>query len=184
MQGNSRLQVFELLAERVGQSGEPAHAHPHRQVLTLYKAQVDLLDRRISALLGGELSHLRAFDAVRSGGGFVGTVDSFQGSEADLVIVSLVRNNPRTGGGALGFLRDRRRINVALSRAKQQLVLVGSLQFLREAVRGVNPDDEPHDLSFLRQITETIDALTKETQGSGKLPLATLISPAALRGQP
>jgi hypothetical protein len=39
-------------------------------------------------------------------------------------------------------------MNVALSRAKSQLVLVGSLDFLREAVRGVNPDDEPHDLSL------------------------------------
>jgi len=87
----------------------------------------------------------------------VGTVDSFQGSEADLVIVSLVRNNPRAGGAALGFLRDRRRINVALSRAKWQLVLVGSLDFLKEAVRGVNPDDEPHDLSFLTQIASYPD---------------------------
>ena len=160
-----------------------ANERPTLAILSPYKAQVDLLDRRIAALLGGELSHLRTFDAVRAGGGFVGTVDSFQGSEADLVIVSLVRNNPRPGGGALGFLRDRRRINVALSRAKQQLVLVGSLQFLREAVRSVNPDDEPHDLSFLTQITETIDALTKETRGPNKLPLATLISPASLRGR-
>jgi hypothetical protein len=47
-----------------------------------------------------------------------------------------------TGAGALGFLRDRRRMNVALSRAKAQLILVGSLGFLREAVRGVNPDAE------------------------------------------
>lgn len=161
-----------------------ANQRPTLAILSPYKAQVDLLERRISALLSSELSHLREFASVRSGSDFVGTVDSFQGSEADLVIVSLVRNNPRTGGSALGFLRDRRRINVALSRAKQQLVLVGSLQFLREAVRGVNPDEDPHDLSFLTQITMTIDALAKETRGSGNLPLASIISPTLLRERP
>jgi AAA domain-containing protein len=155
-------------------------ARPSLAILSPYKAQVDLLDRRVAALRGSELSHLGMFEAVRSGGGFVGTVDSFQGSEADLVIVSLVRNNPRAGGAALGFLRDRRRINVALSRAKWQLVLVGSLDFLKEAVRGVNPDDEPHDLSFLTQIAETIETLAGETRGKDKLPLATIIPPAAL----
>lgn len=89
---------------------------PSLAILSPYKAQVDLLERRVTSLRRKELAHLDEFASVRSGGGFVGTVDSFQGSEADLVIVSLVRNNPRTGGAALGFLRDRRRINVALSR--------------------------------------------------------------------
>jgi hypothetical protein len=157
-------------------------SEPTLAVLSPYLAQVDLLDRRIAALRGSELAHLDGFASVRSGGGLVGTVDSFQGSEADLVIVSLVRNNPRTGGSALGFLRDRRRMNVALSRAKSQLVLVGSLDFLREAVRGVNPDDEPHDLSFLTRIAETIDMLRAETRGPSKLPLATIIAPSALKG--
>jgi hypothetical protein len=157
-------------------------SEPTLAVLSPYLAQVDLLDRRIAALRGSDLAHLDGFTSVRSGGGLVGTVDSFQGSEADLVIVSLVRNNPRTGGSALGFLRDRRRMNVALSRAKSQLVLVGSLDFLREAVRGVNPDDEPHDLSFLTRIAETIDTLRAETRGPSKLPLVTIIAPSAARG--
>jgi AAA domain len=93
-----------------------------------------------------------------------------------------VRNNPRAGVGALGFLRDRRRINVALSRAKSQLVVVGSLNFLQKAVLGVNPDQEDgHDLSFLTQIVQTIKQLTAETRGNDKLPLAALIEPSALR---
>jgi hypothetical protein len=64
-----------------------------------------------------------------------GTVDSFQGSEADLVIVSLVRNNRRSGSAALGFLNKAHRMNVLLSRAKWQLVLVGSLQFMQTHAR-------------------------------------------------
>jgi hypothetical protein len=159
---------------------------PSLAVLSPYKAQVDLLERRVDALRTSELAHLDGFDSVRAGGGFVGTVDSFQGSEADLVIVSLVRNNPRSGGAALGFLRDRRRMNVALSRAKCQLVLVGSLDFLREAVRGVHPDDDPHELSFLIQIGETIEALSKEIQkrADREVPLATIVPPAALGERP
>jgi len=61
---------------------------------------------------------------------FVHTVDSFQGNEADLVIISLVRNNERTEpNSALGFLKRRERTNVMLSRAQRLLVLVGSWEF-------------------------------------------------------
>jgi AAA domain len=95
--------------------------------------------------------------------------------------LSLVRNNQRAGLGALGFLRDKRRMNVALSRAKSQLVIVGSLSFLREAVRGVNPDASDHALSFLTDIADTIDELCGERRGKDKLPLAQIISPEAVR---
>ena len=56
----------------------------------------------------------------------VGTVDSFQGDEADIVVVSLVRNNHHSGSRALGFLSDERRMNVLLSRARWKLVVIGS----------------------------------------------------------
>ncbi|WP_109429015.1 DEAD/DEAH box helicase [Acinetobacter baumannii] len=56
------------------------------------------------------------------------TVDSFQGGESDLVLVSLVKHNSaNTIRAALGFLLDERRMNVLLSRAKHQLIIVGSL---------------------------------------------------------
>ena len=57
-------------------------------------------------------------DAVR-----IDTVDSYQGSENALLILSLVRNNDK---GLQGFLVDQSRINVALSRAKDRLVIIGS----------------------------------------------------------
>ena len=51
------------------------------------------------------------------------TVDAAQGSEADLVILSCVRCNPQR---RLGFIADHRRVCVALSRAREQLIVVGS----------------------------------------------------------
>jgi hypothetical protein len=156
---------------------------PSLAVLSPYKAQVDKLQQRIASARASGLSHLDQFVPVRNTASFVGTVDSFQGSEADVVILSLVRNNPRTGVGALGFLRDRRRMNVALSRAKHQLIVVGSLEFLQEAVRGVNPDGIiSHDLSFLTKMVGAIHDLTKQKRKG--VPLATFVAPTALRLRP
>ena len=151
---------------------------PSLAILSPYQAQVDQLLQKIAAARSGSLRHLDQFASVRSDGLFVGTVDSFQGSEADIVILSLVRNNPRTGRGALGFLRDKRRMNVALSRAKSQLIIVGSLAFLREAVRGVNPDAENNDLSFLTSITDTIAELASRERNG--VPLVTVLPPHSL----
>ncbi len=52
----------------------------------------------------------------------IATVDSFQGEERDLICLSLVRSNER---GEIGFLQDLRRINVAITRARKQVVLIG-----------------------------------------------------------
>lgn len=52
----------------------------------------------------------------------IATIDSFQGQEQEVVFLSLVRSNEN---GTLGFLKDYRRLNVALTRAKQELYIVG-----------------------------------------------------------
>jgi regulator of nonsense transcripts 1 len=52
----------------------------------------------------------------------VGTIDSFQGQETDIVIFSAVRSNSLS---ELGFLRDPRRLNVAITRARRGLILLG-----------------------------------------------------------
>lgn len=52
----------------------------------------------------------------------VNTVDGFQGQERDVIIISLVRNNAE---GQIGFLRDLRRMNVAMTRARMKLIIIG-----------------------------------------------------------
>ena len=57
----------------------------------------------------------------------VGTVDGFQGQERDVIVISLVRDNAE---GNIGFLRDLRRMNVAMTRARMKLIIVGNAQTL------------------------------------------------------
>lgn len=128
----------------------------------------------------GVLPALESFVQSRPGLGFVNTVDSFQGAEADLVIVSLVRNNSKVGFGALGFLRDARRMNVLLSRARAKLVLVTSLHFLSEAVRGASAAQQA-ELAFLRSISATVEEL-KGRSGPDGVPSAAVVRAIDLGG--
>ena len=52
----------------------------------------------------------------------ISTIDSFQGQEQEIIILSLVRSND---DGDIGFLKDYRRMNVAITRAKEQLFIIG-----------------------------------------------------------
>ncbi len=67
----------------------------------------------------GQIGHLkdRLDKSIRCS-----TIDSFQGQEKEVIIISLVRSNPE---GNIGFLSDYRRMNVAMTRAKERLIIVG-----------------------------------------------------------
>lgn len=55
------------------------------------------------------------------------TVDGFQGQERDVIIISMVRANER---GEIGFLGDLRRMNVAITRARMKLIILGNVATL------------------------------------------------------
>lgn len=96
----------------------PAPGRLEVLVIAPYKGQVEQLRRRILPLT---LKHLEVS---------VLSVDAVQGREADLVLMSVTRSNPE---GELGFLGADywRRINVALSRARFGLTIVGDAEFIR-----------------------------------------------------
>ncbi|KAJ7481461.1 P-loop containing nucleoside triphosphate hydrolase protein [Mycena latifolia] len=77
-------------------------------VISPYQAQVTLLTSLIRPQYGPELE--------------IGTVDGMQGREKDAVIISLVRSNETR---EVGFLKEKRRLNVAMTRAKRHLCVVG-----------------------------------------------------------
>lgn len=148
--------VLSLLKVREGLEKPPTLA-----ILSPYSEQV----RRLKAAIDDDrdnfsvLSNLApAVDADR----YCGTVDSFQGNEADVVIVSLVRNNHHASiRRALGFLSDPRRVNVLLSRAKSSLFVIGSLAFMRSTIASNAGTDALRDAAFLGRF---LDALETQRQ--------------------
>ncbi|HEP6427407.1 TPA: hypothetical protein VDB83_001690 [Burkholderia cenocepacia] len=136
---------------------------PSVAVLAPYVEQVKRLRNRYFEERKPRLHGLSSFSFEGGADTPVGTVDSFQGNEADVVIVSLVRNNARSGKKGLGFLADPRRMNVLLSRAKWKLFIVGSREFLSTRFDGKTDGD----LEFLRRMLGSLQAQTKTASING-----------------
>lgn len=88
------------------------------------------------------------------------TVDEFQGSEADIVIVSLVRNNGLPTWKSLGFLKEPNRMNVLLSRARQKLIVVGSWDFFQ--TRTDSDTGDFAELAWLRRMMKVLREARKD----------------------
>ena len=82
-------------------------------VISPYRAQVQYLRRLLKSK-----EFFKPFRHLIS----VNTVDGFQGQERDIILISLVRANDE---GQIGFLRDLRRMNVAITRARMKLIILG-----------------------------------------------------------
>jgi tRNA A-37 threonylcarbamoyl transferase component Bud32 len=109
-------------------------------VLTGYADQRDLVRKVLHAAAG-------SFDMIDYE---VATVDAFQGREADVCILSLVRSNDH---GQLGFLTFRQRINVAVSRGRTGLAVVGDAVFVEASKSVANPLSDV--LRYMRSHPET-----------------------------
>jgi superfamily I DNA and/or RNA helicase len=82
-------------------------------IISPYRAQVQYLRRLIK-----KREFFKPYRSLIS----VNTVDGFQGQERDIIVISLVRSNDE---GQIGFLRDLRRMNVAITRARMKLIILG-----------------------------------------------------------
>jgi hypothetical protein len=91
----------------------PIDQFPRIAVISPYKHQVEVLKQLVVS--SSDLRHLGGALAVN-------TIDSFQGQERDLVYISMTRSNTDS---IIGFLSEVRRMNVAMTRAKKKLVVIG-----------------------------------------------------------
>ena len=111
----------DLLLKRLAQLLAPYDQAEHQQdlltigVIAPYRAQINYLKDAIEQI--DDLNSLLQHRMLS-----VGTVDSFQGQERDIIAISLTRSNHQ---GEIGFLSDIRRMNVGMTRARRKLLLVG-----------------------------------------------------------
>jgi superfamily I DNA and/or RNA helicase len=122
--------IGELLKELDDASAEAKRAgrmetHEKKSigVISFYGEQVKRIDRMLQQEL--HLPHL----TIRTG-----TVDRFQGMEMDVILLSMVRNHDNKQDD-IGFAKDYRRLNVALSRARELLVMIGSTKMFTERTK-------------------------------------------------
>ena len=133
--------ILQLLAKMEEKSRE-RRRRPSVAVISGYAAQVELLTTRI------DIEDTERWRNIQLE---IATVDSFQGRECDVVIYSTVRSNSQQ---RIGFLKDRRRINVALSRARDLLVIVGDSNMMESATIGAELNPFASVLNHIRSHPE------------------------------
>lgn len=119
-------------------------------VISFYREQVNRVNRLLEEL---HLPHLH----VRTG-----SVDKFQGMEMDVILLSMVRNNDNKHGD-IGFAKDYRRLNVALSRARELLLLVGSSSMFINRPKKQETKEMYRHLFDIVNKQQGIRKITKET---------------------
>lgn len=111
-EANLLLQELESYIQKIGEN-RVLDEQIDFGLISPYKAQVQYLRSKIK-----NSSFFRRFRSLIT----VNTVDGFQGQERDVIFISLVRANE---SGQIGFLNDLRRMNVAITRARMKLVILG-----------------------------------------------------------
>lgn len=107
------IRHLSLLAMELRQAGTKPEDFPTVAIISPYKEQINILKNQLA-----HAPELQPYaDKIA-----VNTIDSFQGQERDVVYISMTRSNTE---GQIGFLADIRRMNVAMTRARKKLVVIG-----------------------------------------------------------
>ena len=106
------LATLQRYFEKIGKD-RILEEHVDVGIISPYKAQVQLLRRMLK-----QDRYWKPYRSLIT----VNSVDGFQGQERDVIVISLVRSNEH---GDIGFLRDLRRMNVAITRARMKLIIIG-----------------------------------------------------------
>lgn len=111
------LNTLQQYFERIGKQ-RLLDEHIDVGIISPYRAQVQYLRRLLM-----KKEFFKPFRRQIS----VNTVDGFQGQERDIIVLSMVRSND---DGQIGFLRDLRRMNVAITRARMKVIILGDVPTL------------------------------------------------------
>ena len=124
-------------------------------VISAYKSQVKLVKKKLNKFLTEEIVNEMA-----------ATLDSYQGQERDIIIYSFTKSSTtQKNKRRIGFLNELRRLNVAMTRCKKMLILVGDMEFL-SSCEHMNMDDEDYPVydrsekqfsDFICKMLEDID---------------------------
>lgn len=109
-------------------------------IISAYKLQVTSIAKRLCSFLGTAMANQVS-----------ATLDSFQGQERDIIIYSFTRSSRKPPDKVrIGFLNELRRLNVAMSRPKQTLILIGDMSFLAGCENIPPADNEENDDEYER----------------------------------
>eukprot|EP00942_MAST-04A_sp_MAST-4A-sp1_P009625 g9625.t1 len=150
IEANYVLDIIKLIQSK------PQHNFETIGIITFYNGQVDLIGRKLKAC---NIAFNTPGSRIR-----IHTVDGFQGDECDINIISCVRSN-----GTVGFLDDKRRLNVAMTRAKHNRIILGKEKTLCENKTTENIVDDAknnHDF-FEEQELSTMLRCTKKKKKKG-----------------
>lgn len=111
------IQILKRYFERIGKE-RILNERIDTGIISPYKAQVQMLRNLIR-----KDAFFKPYRQLIT----INTVDGFQGQERDIILISMVRSNEE---GQIGFLRDLRRMNVAITRARMKLIVIGHSQTL------------------------------------------------------
>jgi len=131
---NDEKENIKIILEKLDQEYKNSEFEPSVGVISFYGMQVNNLGE-----IGKEFKNLNID---------YGTVDTFQGQQRDFIIVSMVRSNDAKN---IGFARSLNRINVAFSRAKQLLVILGSKDTFT-----INNTKDSEDITKAKKIYKSI----------------------------
>lgn len=130
-------------------------------VISAYKDQVNKMKRAVGKMVGEEQAKA-----------MVATLDSFQGQERKLILYSFTKSsNKPAERSRIGFLNELRRLNVAMSRCKKTLIMVGDMDFLKGCLHQPLDDyDRPVYSQSEKEFSDFIKTMvTSVENGKGEL---------------
>lgn len=149
--------IAAVLKNMLQNTTDPDAIYANVGIISAYSAQVTAIKRRLNRFIPGDRVNEMA-----------ATLDSYQGQERDLIFYSYTRSSGKPADKVrIGFLNELRRLNVAMSRCKKTLVMVGDMDFLASC-DNVSVDPETGESNYdksERRFSEFIRLMLQDVRG-------------------